>query len=282
MNTVNWSPARLPGIDTVFEPASETVVVRFEADGVPSCTLAVVQSMHAVYDEVARARADGAAISSLVLSSRIDGIFNMGGDLAMMADMARRRDRAGLLNYGRLTAGLVHRTWAGLDQSITTFAAVDGDAFGGGCEAALSANYTIASRSSRFAFPETRFGLFPGMGATSLVGRRVSPAFSANMIGDGRTLGASEAAELDLIDGVVERGTEAVVLRGLRRLGADGRRRLASFAEMRRRHASYSYAEAVGVVGIWVDAVLSSPERALVHIERIVKAQKSRLARVSA
>jgi DSF synthase len=273
--------SRRPGIEVIYHERARCVVIRFEADGVPSCTLDVVTSMHSAYDDVAEAKAQGFAISYLMLSSNMEGIFNMGGDLAMMSAMARAGDRSGLAHYGRMTAGLVHRTWDGLGQDIPTISAVDGDAFGGGCEAAFSCNYTAASRASRFAFPETRFGLWPGMGATSLVGRRVSPAYASNIIYEGTTLSGHEALKKGLIDRVVMRNTERTVLSALIRSGRLGETRLTELARMRRRHARYHYDEAMEVVAIWVDAVLSAPERTLNHIDRIVKAQVSRLGRMS-
>ena len=44
---------------------------------------------------------------------------------------------------------------------------------GGGFEAALSSQVLIAERSARFGFPEIMFNLFPGMGAYSLISRRI-------------------------------------------------------------------------------------------------------------
>ena len=284
MRHASWAPTPRTGVEVFYDRASRTVVVRFEADdGVPSCTFDVVTSMHATYDEIASAARSGVEIANLVLSSNIGGIFNMGGDLGMMASMARLGDRAGLAEYGRLTAGLVHRTWSGLGSPITTFSAVDGDAFGGGFEAALSANFCVASRASRFAFPETRFGLFPGIGRYEPGWPAgVCQAFSANVIADGRTLTAAEASRDDLLDRVFKDKTEARVLNLLQRVGERGQSQLARLAEMRRHHARYSYEEAMSVVGVWVDAVLAAPERTLTHIERIVKAQKSRLNRGAA
>ncbi len=270
---------RRKGIDVAHHAAAKCVVLRFEADGVPSCTLDVVTSMHAAYDEIAAAKKSGSDVAYLMLSSNMRGIFNMGGDLAAISSMARGGDRAGLEHYGRLTAGLVHRTWSGLGQGIPTFSAVDGDAFGGGCEAALSANFTIASCASRFAFPESRFGLFPGMGATSIVGRRVSPIYATNMISGGWTLTATEAHRVGLIDRVVQGRVEKTLLSTLARIGKNGEIRLGALAGMRARHAAYSADEAMKVVMVWVDAVLAAPEKTLKHMERIVAAQRSRLGR---
>ena len=271
-------PRRYTGIVLATDVQCAAVVVSFEADEVPSCTMRVVRSLHAAYDDIVRARAGGMIIDQVLLSSRMEGIFNMGGDLALMSAAARSGDRETLKEYGRLAAGLVHRTWDGLGVGLTTISAIDGDAFGGGCEAALSANVVVASTQSRFAFPETRFGLFPGMGATSLVGRRVSPAFASAMIADGRIIDAGAAAEKGLVDRVVGAGAERRVLRFLRSR-PDARRHIAEVARLRRLQAAYSYEEAQAIVSQWVDAVLQAPERTLVQIERIVRAQKARVGR---
>ena len=278
--TVNWSPDQFDGIAVRYDAASASVIVAFEADEVPSCTMRVVRSLHAAYDQIAQARADGVEIEQMLLTSRMDGIFNMGGDLGLMARAARSGDRATLDDYGRLTAGLVHRTWNGLGAGLTSIAVVDGDAFGGGCEAALSANIVVASRRSRFAFPETRFCLFPGMGATSLVGRKVSPDFAAAAIGDGRLLDAPLASSLGLVDRLTSRNAEKSLLRFLAS-NAAARSRIGEIARLRRLQAGYSIEEANTIVQQWVDAVLLAPDRTLVHIERIVKAQKARMIRRS-
>ena len=162
---VNWDPDDFDGINVSYDGASVTAVVSFEADEVPSCTLRVVRALHAAYDAIVAAKQRGVTIEQMILTSHVDRIFNMGGDLGLMARAARAGDDATLQEYGRLTASLVHRTWNGLGVGMTTIAAVDGDAFGGGCEAAFSANIVVATARSRFAFPEVRFGLYPGDGS---------------------------------------------------------------------------------------------------------------------
>ena len=264
------------GIALRYDGLSRSVIVSFEADEVPSCTMRVVRSLHSAYDKLARARSRGCEIEQMVLASKMDGIFSMGGDLALMARAARAKDRTTLTDYGRLTASLVHRTWDGLGIGLTTIAVVDGDAFGGGCEAALSANIVVASERSRFAFPETRFGLFPGMGATSLMGRRVSPDFATAVIGDGRIIDARTAVTLGFADRLTGRSGERSLLRFLA-AKPTARVRLHELARLRRLYAGYSYEEAIAIVDQWVDAVLLAPDRTLLHIERIVKAQKKRM-----
>ena len=263
-----------------YDAASASVIVAFEADEVPSCTLRIVRSLHGAYDQIVQARAEGVQIEQVLLTSRMDGIFNMGGDLGLMACAARAGDRATLNDYGLLAAGLVHRTWNGLGIGMTTIAVVDGDAFGGGCEAAFSANLVVASGKSRFAFPETRFGLFPGMGATSLVGRRVSPDFATAAITDGRVLDASTALLLGLIDRKTVSNAEMSLLRFLAG-NATARVRLHEIARLRRLQAGYTFIEANTIVSQWAENVLLASDRTLVHIERIVKVQKAKIARLA-
>ena len=52
---------------------------------------------------------------------------------------------------------------------MVTIGLAQGDALGGGFESLLSFNVIIAERGAKFGFPENIFGLFPGMGAYSLV-----------------------------------------------------------------------------------------------------------------
>lgn len=273
---VNWEPDKFDGINVRYDAASLTAVVSFETDEVPSCTLRVVRALHAAYDAIAAAKERGVAIEQMILTSHVDGIFNMGGDLGLMATAARARDDAALQEYGRLTAALVHRTWNGLGVGMTTIAAVDGDAFGGGCEAALSANVVVATEKSRFAFPEVRFGLYPAMGATSLVGRRVSPAFATEWIISGRTLEAGLAERAGLVDRIVVEKPEQCALRLLRN-HASSRRKLREVARLRRLQAEYPFEEAERIVMQWATTVAAMPQRKLTQIERIVRAQKARM-----
>ena len=54
--------------------------------------------------------------------------------------------------------------------------------------------------------PETLFGLFPGMGAYSLVARRTSASFAEEMMLSGKTYTADEMKEAGLVHMVVEQG----------------------------------------------------------------------------
>src|SRR3546814_11845575 len=55
----------------------------------------------------------------------------------------------------------------------TTLFRSQGEALGGGFEALLCFDVVIAERSARFGHPEMLFGLFPGMGAYSILARKL-------------------------------------------------------------------------------------------------------------
>ena len=60
-------------------------------------------------------------------------------------------------------------------------AAVDGYAFGGGCELTLVCDVVIATKRSFFGFPEIKRGIFPGNGGTQRMARHIGLARAIKM-----------------------------------------------------------------------------------------------------
>jgi len=142
----------------------------------------------------------------LLLGSRTAGVFNLGGDLNLFADKIRNQDRQALVAYGESCVRILHRNMNGLGLPMITIGLAQGDALGGGFESLLSFNVIIAERGAKFGFPETMFGLFPGMGAYSLVARRTGAAFAEEMMLSGRIYTADEMKDAGLVHIVVEPG----------------------------------------------------------------------------
>ncbi|CAO1614179.1 unnamed protein product [Parajaminaea phylloscopi] len=96
-----------------------------------------------------------------------------------------------------------------------TIAAINGRAFGGGCELALSCDYRImvdtppegkpGARGSGIGQPEITLGLIPGGGGTQLLSRIVGVAKALDLCLSGRLLSAQEALELGIVHQVVSR-----------------------------------------------------------------------------
>jgi DSF synthase len=108
-------------------------------------------------------------INYVVEASRVPGVYNLGGDLALFRGAIGNRDRQLLVEYGEKCIDNVFGWATGFGQGVTTLSLVQGEALGGGLESALAASVLIAEESSRMGFPEILFNLFPGMGAYSLL-----------------------------------------------------------------------------------------------------------------
>src|SRR4051812_43925141 len=148
----------------------------------------------------------------LVLGSRFPGVFNLGGDLDLFAGFISAGDRDGLVRYGRDCVSILHNNMRRLELPIVTMALVQGDALGGGFEAVLSFNVIVAEKGARFGLPEIAFGLFPGMGAHSLLSRKIGLAKAEEMMLSNRIYTAEEMHDMGIVHVLAEpgRGEEAV------------------------------------------------------------------------
>ena len=82
-------------------------------------------------------------------------------------------------------------------------AAVNGIAFGGGCEICLACDIRIAAENAMFGLPEVTLGLIPGWGGTQRLPRLIPGAIAAEMLLTGRPINAQEAYRIGLINKVV-------------------------------------------------------------------------------
>ncbi|MCK4675855.1 MAG: crotonase/enoyl-CoA hydratase family protein, partial [Gammaproteobacteria bacterium] len=142
----------------------------------------------------------------LILASKIPGIYNLGGDLALFQKCIVAKEDKKLRDYAHKCIRLLHRNIDNLDLPITTVSLVQGQALGGGFETALSCDVIIAERSSQMGFPEILFNLFPGMGAYNLLTRRIGSALAERIILSGRTYTAVELYDMGVIDVLAEDG----------------------------------------------------------------------------
>jgi enoyl-CoA hydratase/carnithine racemase len=83
-------------------------------------------------------------------------------------------------------------------------AAVDGPAWGGGCELALACTLRIGSSQAEFCQMEIVRGAIPGAGASQRLPRLIGAGRAAEMILTGRPVGAQEAKEIGLLNALVD------------------------------------------------------------------------------
>jgi 3-hydroxyacyl-CoA dehydrogenase len=83
-------------------------------------------------------------------------------------------------------------------------AAIHGVAFGGGLEITLGCRFRVAAPGTKFGLPEVNLGIIPGAGGTQRLPRLIGIAAAIPVAAEMKTLSASEAAKLGLIDAVIE------------------------------------------------------------------------------
>jgi DSF synthase len=208
-----------------------------------------------------------------VIASTVPHVFNLGGDLDLFRSLALTGDRGGLMDYARGCIDALYANIAHFGQDVTTISLVQGEALGGGFETALSSDVVIAERGTRMGFPEILCNLFPGMGAYSLLSRKLDPKRAEKMILSGKIYTAEELYDMGLVDILVEEGEgETAVYEYIKR---ENRARNGFRAVRRVRDDSnpITYEELLHIVEIWVDTVLKLERRDLRMMERLVARQ---------
>jgi len=187
------------------EQPAEVVKLQSVEDGVAIAWLAngqmnsispqVVADLEKVWAHVKSASQP--PVRALVIASSNPFLFCAGADIKAFTTM----DEAS----GAALIDGAHALFRELEaDGIVTVAAVNGLAFGGGCELAMACDVRIAARSATFGQPEIKLGIIPGFGGTQRLPRLVgtNKALEMNLVGD--PLLAEEAFELGLVNRIVE------------------------------------------------------------------------------
>jgi DSF synthase len=209
-----------------------------------------------------------------ILSSRIPGIFSLGGDLALFRRLIQRQDRDALLRYACACIDLVYTNAVNYKLPVITISLIQGQALGGGFEAALAANVVVAEKQCKLGLPEVMFNMFPGMGAYQLLTRRLTPAKAEELILSGRIYSAEELHRMGLIDVLAEpgEGEEALmhyIKRRHRLFHANQGLRSAIQAA-----SPMDYGALIRVAEVWVRQAMGLQERDLELMDYLIRAQQ--------
>jgi DSF synthase len=276
----------LTEFDLEYDAEEKILWSYFDFAGKPCFRPEVLEQTQRVQRLVRDLTADAAdgepALRYVVMGSRMPGVWNLGGDLELFAEHIRNRDRAALTRYAYLCCDLTFTNATVFDLPVVSIALVQGDALGGGFEAALSFNLIVAERSARFGFPEVLFNLFPGMGAYTFLSRRIAPGLAERMILSGEVYSAEDLYKLGAIDVLAPdgQGIDAIYAH----IGRRGKRHACHsvIRQARRIVNPVTREEMIRIADLWVDAALALGEADLRKMTRLAAAQDRRRNRGAA
>ena len=135
----------------------------------------------------------------VICSAKSSG-FIAGADLKEFQEF----DRRGTVNDAIRRGQTVFQKLSELP--CPTVAAIHGFCMGGGTEISLACRYRVASSdpSTRIGLPEVKLGIFPGWGGSARLPKLIGAPAAMDLMLTGRTVSASAAKAMGLVDKVAE------------------------------------------------------------------------------
>ncbi len=270
-------------IEVDFDPENAVAWTYLNPAGVPCFNLGMLNELRA-HDATIEAsggrllhKGELQQIRYYVVASKTENVFNLGGDLALFVQLVKSQDRDALMHYARLCVDNMYSRICNYNSPLITISLVQGEALGGGFETALSSNVIIAERRARMGTPEILFNLFPGMGAYSLLGRRLGMKRAEKMILSGRIHTAEELYEMGVVDVLVEDGSGETAVREYIRRNERHRNGMQAVFSCRQHFQPVTYDEMLQITNIWVDAATRLEDRDLKMMSRLVRSQFRRI-----
>jgi DSF synthase len=214
-----------------------------------------------------------------VMASITPGVFNLGGQLSLFRKMIQEQNREVLLQYATKCIDVIMPRIDHFHLPLTTITLIQGDALGGGLEAALVSDIIIAEKGCQMGFPEILFNLFPGMGAYSLVARKIGTRQAERMILSGKVYSSEELYEMGLVDVLAEVGQGEYAVYDYIEKNDRRSNGFRAVQQARQIFSPVTYKELMDITTVWVDSALKLSDRDLKVMERFVRTQEKRFAK---
>ncbi|MFZ9037940.1 MAG: crotonase/enoyl-CoA hydratase family protein [Gammaproteobacteria bacterium] len=266
-------------LKTYYDARNRIIWLLMKGAPRPAFTLKLLNEITSQINTVKQdmAESSGEKYDFLVLGSDTEGVFNLGGDLDLFCQYISNRDRDALLRYAKLSIDLVYQNLIHFGEDMTSISLIQGDALGGGFEAAFSANVVVAERGTKCGLPEVLFNLFPGMGAFSILSRKIGFAEAEKMIMSGGVYSAEKLYDMGLVDILAEKGEGEVAIYRYIKSTQRSRNTYRSMQQVKDICNQVGYEEMMDVGRVWADAALRLSDKDLRMVERLVRRQNSRV-----
>lgn len=136
-------------------------------------------------------------VRCVVLTGAGEKIFCSGGDLKERNGMTKEQ-------WVRQHQLFERQYWTLVDLTLPVIAAINGHAYAGGLEIALSCDFIYAVKSARFALTEVTLGIMPGAGGTQNLPRALGERRAKEIILTGRPFSAQQAYDWGLANELCE------------------------------------------------------------------------------
>lgn len=158
----------------------------------PEAMNALNEAVMASFEEAFERAASDPAVRGIVLQGA-GKAFVAGADIGFFVKRIREGDLGRIQSFTEHGQKVLRRIET-CGKPVVALA--DGLTLGGGAELALACHAVVATENSRFAFPETSIGIYPGLGGTQRTPRVVGRALARYLVLAGAALTGAEAREI--------------------------------------------------------------------------------------
>ncbi|CAL8980974.1 Short-chain-enoyl-CoA hydratase [Rhodoplanes serenus] len=194
MHTPRQSPAVAPVLVSLDDGIARLTLNR--PDKLNALNYATIDALMAHLDAIET----DPAVRAVVLTGAGDRAFSAGGDIREFSGSVARGVAAATQEFVRRGQAMTARIEAFPKPIIV---AVNGLAFGGGCEITEAAHLAIASERALFAKPEIRLGMPPTFGGTQRLSRLAGRKRALALLLTGERFSPAQALEMGLVNAVV-------------------------------------------------------------------------------
>lgn len=182
--------------DKIISAVYSTILVERYASGIVMVTLNRPEAGNAVNTEMGLELLDvwtdfvrnNEGLRCVILTGAGEEAFCAGGDMKQRKDMSE-------YDWRHQHEIFEQALWTMMECPVPVIAAVNGNAFGGGLEMILAADFAYGVDKVKLWFPEVMIGILPGVGGTTTLPRIVGEHRANEIILTCRAFGAVEALE---------------------------------------------------------------------------------------